>query len=107
VALIGLGVALIGDRDTLGGLALIGLGVALIGGGVAAIGNRDTLFGVAFIGLGVGAIAVGVALLRGELARWFGRLTAAPGATEAQGVGQADQDGDRRLRGHEQIPPPT
>jgi hypothetical protein len=60
----------------------------------------------ALIGLCVAFIGLGVALLRGDLARWFRGLTAAPGTTEAQGAGRADQDGDRQLSGRKQIPPP-
>jgi hypothetical protein len=63
VAVIGLGAAVLADRDALGGAASIGGGVAAIGAGVAVLADRDVLLGAAVIGVGVAVIGVGVAVI--------------------------------------------
>ena len=77
-----------------------------IGLGVALVADRDTLGGVAAIGAGVALIGPGVAVLREELASWFHRLTTAPGTTEVADVGEAHQHHDQGPSEREQTLPP-
>jgi hypothetical protein len=105
VAIIGLGVAMMGfgvadivDHNLAFGFAVICAGVAAIGAGLALIVDNKLAFGVAVIGLSVAAIGVGIAVILDYNNLAIGVATICAGVA-AIGIGVADMVDNRIVSG--------